>query len=169
MGIKEINFSSLSQLKFYNEHKDLAYQTVKKYLKDDFDIDDVVQSGFMKIFTKAEHIDNTKNLSGYLYVIFKNCSIDFIRNKKYNVEYVDSITGDIIEGVNYKEEMLSDIEIEMNKLSPTYHLVFKYYHIENMTHKDISEKLGICEGTSKSNLHRATKKIQKKLKDKIYE
>jgi len=169
MDVEEINFSSRSQLKFYDEHKDLAYQTVKKYLKGDFDIDDVVQSGFMKIFAKPEHINNRKNLRGYLYVMVKNRSIDFIRNKKYNVEYVDSITGDIIEGVEYKEEMLSDIEIEMYKLSPTYHLVFKCYHIENMSHKDISEKLGICEGTSKSNLHRATKKIQKKLKDKIYE
>jgi len=169
MNIEEINGSSLSQLKFYNEHKDLAYQTVKKYLKDDFDIDDVVQSGFMKIFDKPENINITKNLRGYLYVTFKNSSIDYIRKKKYTVEYIDTITGDIIEGVEYKQDMLSDIETEMNKLSPMYHLVFKCYHIENMTHKDISEKLGICEGTSKSNLHKATKKIQNKLKTKIYE
>jgi RNA polymerase sigma-70 factor (ECF subfamily) len=169
MGIEEINVSSLSQLKFYNEYKDLAYQTVKKYLKDDFDIDDVVQSGFMKIFDKPENINIAKNLRGYLYVIFKNTSLDFIRKKKYTVEYIDSITGDIVEGVEYKQDMLLDIETEMNKLSPMFHLVFKCYHIENMTHKDISEKLGICVGTSKSNLHKATKKIQKKLKDKVYE
>ena len=169
MGIEEINGSSLSQLKFYNEHKDLAYQTVKKYLKDDFDIDDVVQSGFMKIFDKPENINITKNLRGYLYVIFKNTSLDLIRKKKYTVEYIDSITGDIVEGVEYKQDMLSDIETEMNKLSPMYHLVFKCYHIENMSHRDISEKLGICEGTSKSNLHKATKKIQKKLKNRVYE
>ena len=65
--------------------------------------------------------------------------------------------------------MLLDIEIEMSKLSPMYSLVFKCYHIENMSHKDIAKKLGICEGTSKSNLHKATKNIQKKLKNKIYE
>jgi RNA polymerase sigma-70 factor (ECF subfamily) len=169
MNIGEINGSSLSQLKFYNEHKDLAYMTVKKYLKDDFDIDDVVQSGFMKIFDRPENINITKNLRGYLYVIFKNCSLDFIKKKKYTVEYVDSITGDIVEGIEYKQDMLSDIEVEMNKLSPMFHLVFKCYHIENMSHKDISEKLGICVGTSKSNLHRATKIIQNKIKTKIYE
>jgi RNA polymerase sigma-70 factor (ECF subfamily) len=169
MDLSEVNSSSLSQLKFYNEYKDLAYHTVKKYLKDDFDIDDVVQSGFMKIFNKPEYINITKNLKGYLYMIFKNSSIDYIRKKKYTVEYIDSITGDIVEGVEYKQDMLSDIETEMNKLSPMYHLVFKCYHIENMTHKDISEKLGICEGTSKSNLHKATKRIQNKLKDRVYE
>jgi DNA-directed RNA polymerase specialized sigma24 family protein len=38
-----------------------------------------------------------------------------------------------------------------------------------MSHKDIAKKLGICEGTSKSNLHKATKNIQKKLKNRIYE
>ena len=169
MNIEEINGSSLSQLKFYNEHKDLAYMTVKKYLKDDFDIDDVVQSGFMKIFDRPKNIDITKNLRGYLYVIFKNCSLDFIKKKKYTVEKVGRLTGGIVEGVEYKQEMLSDIEAEMNKLSPMFHLVFKCYHIENMAHKDISEKLGICVGTSKSNLHRATKIIQNKIKTKIYE
>jgi DNA-directed RNA polymerase specialized sigma24 family protein len=60
MSIEEINCSSVSQLKFYNEHKDLAYQTVKKYLKNDFDIGDVVQSGFMKVFTKTDHIKYKK-------------------------------------------------------------------------------------------------------------
>ena len=50
--MEEINSSSLSQLKFYNEHKNLAYGTVKKYVKDSFDIDDIVQKGFMKIFWK---------------------------------------------------------------------------------------------------------------------
>ena len=132
MSIEEINCSSVSQLKFYNEHKDLAYQTVKKYLKNDFDIGDVVQSGFMKVFTKTDHIKNIKNLRGYLYVMFKNCSLDVLKKKKNIVEYFDSITGDIIEGVEYKQEMLSDIEIEMNKLSPKFRLVFKCYHIENM-------------------------------------
>ena len=167
--MEEINSSSLSQLKFYNEHKNLAYGTVKKYVKDSFDIDDIVQKGFMKIFSHPEYLNNTKNLNGYLHVIFKNTSIDFLRKVKYNVEYDDVLTAEVIDDVGYKEEMLLDIEIEMSKLSPMYSLVFKCYHIENMTHKDIAKKLGICEGTSKSNLHKATKNIQKKLKNKIYE
>ena len=100
--MEEINSSSLSQLKFYNEHKNLAYGTVKKYVKDSFDIDDIVQKGFMKIFSHPEYLNNTKNLNGYLHVIFKNTSIDFLRKVKYNVEYDDVLTAEVIDDVGYK-------------------------------------------------------------------
>jgi RNA polymerase sigma-70 factor (ECF subfamily) len=42
------------------------------------------------------------------------------------------------------------------------------YFLEDMTHKDIATKLGINEGTSKSNLHKAKNKIKEKLKNKVY-
>ena len=43
------------------------------------------------------------------------------------------------------------------------------YYYEDLTHKEISDRLNIHEGTSKSNLHRAKNNIIKKLKNKVYE
>lgn len=164
-----INSNTLSQSRFYESYKILGYDTVKRYIKDEFDRDEVVQQGFIKIFKLVDTPIDIKNLNGYLYKIFRNCALDHLRKKKYTYEYDDNLHFDTIDEVDCKQDMLTDIDVEIEKLSPIYNLVFKCYHIENMSHKDISKKLGICEGTSKSNLHKATKRIQNKLKTKIYE
>ena len=49
----------------------------------------------------------------------------------------------------------------IQELSPAYRTVFNLYVIENYSHKEISELLGISEGTSKSNLSKAKFNLQK--------
>ena len=44
-------------------------------------------------------------------------------------------------------------------------MVFNLYVMEDMTHKDIANKLGITEGTSKSNLARAREILKRKVKE----
>ena len=58
--------------------------------------------------------------------------------------------------------------IKLSKdLTKSYGLVFNMYFLDGMTHKEISQKLNISEGTSKSNLHKAKKKIKQKIKQAI--
>jgi RNA polymerase sigma-70 factor (ECF subfamily) len=49
----------------------------------------------------------------------------------------------------------------MRLLSPGYRQVFNLFVIEGLSHEDISEKLGISVGTSKSNLSKAREKMRK--------
>ena len=55
----------------------------------------------------------------------------------------------------------------INSLSPAYKAVFNLYVLEEYTHKEIAEILGISEGTSKSNLWKAKLNLQKVLKEKF--
>ncbi len=57
-----------------------------------------------------------------------------------------------------------EIMILVQKLSPAYRTVFNLYAIEGYNHREIGEKLGISEGTSKSNLSKARMKLQESLK-----
>ena len=70
---------------------------------------------------------------------------------------------------NNRLEKIKDIKRLSEDLSEKYGLVFKMYLIENMSHQEISNELGITIGTSKSNLHKAKKKIYNELKNKKYE
>ena len=56
---------------------------------------------------------------------------------------------------------------EIEKLSPAYRTVFNLYVFEEYTHKEISEILGISEGTSKSNLSKAKMNLQNRLSIKF--
>jgi len=55
------------------------------------------------------------------------------------------------------EEIIRSIQ----ELSPGYRTVLNLYIIEGLTHDEISKRLGISEGTSKSNLAKARKQLQK--------
>jgi len=49
-------------------------------------------------------------------------------------------------------------------LSDQYRIVFNLYVIEGFSHKEISQKLNIGEGTSKSNLSRARELLKNKVR-----
>jgi RNA polymerase sigma-70 factor (ECF subfamily) len=53
----------------------------------------------------------------------------------------------------------------MQKLTPGYRIIFNLFIIENFSHEEISKRLGISIGTSKSNLARGRKQLQKILLD----
>ena len=58
----------------------------------------------------------------------------------------------------------ADVINAMQKLTPAYRTVFNLYVFEEMTHKEISDTLGISVGTSKSNLAKAKHNLKNILK-----
>jgi len=167
--IKNDNYSKTL---FFNKYKQLLYTKVYSYLKNNADIDDLIQNIFLRIYKNLHTYSHKGNFEGFISVIAKNMSIDYLRKKKKEKTIIDD---DIVIAVsNYNEYM--DYEIpnetkkveriltEMAKLPPQYQLVFKMYFLRSMTHKEISEELGIAVGTSKSNLAKAKEKIKMNLK-----
>ena len=69
---------------------------------------------------------------------------------------------------DYKEDddelSMDDVMIGLEKLSPTYKKIFKMFYLDGLSHEEISKKLGISVGTSKSNLFKAKANIKKYLK-----
>jgi RNA polymerase sigma-70 factor (ECF subfamily) len=78
-------------------------------------------------------------------------------------EEKDIVPGNVIDDLSF-QDLLSMIR----ELSPQYKMVFNLYAIDGYTHKEISEMLGISEGTSKSNLARARAILQEKVKQRYY-
>jgi len=64
---------------------------------------------------------------------------------------------------------VADVVEAMQSLSPAYKTVFNLYVMEDMSHKEVAEILGISEGTSKSNLAKAKKNLKVILKKKMKE
>ena len=55
----------------------------------------------------------------------------------------------------------------VQKLSPVYRTVFNLYVLDDYSHSEISEELGISIGTSKSNLSKAKKNLKYMILQKI--
>jgi RNA polymerase sigma factor (sigma-70 family) len=125
--------------------------------------DEYCQLGFIKVYQKMGSYKNTGPIEGWVKRIIKNTIIDELRKDKKGpiMKDIDFEILDVLD--DSPEEPLyssSDIKEAMNSLSPGYRKVFELYYFDNMTHREISEELGISEGTSKSNLFKAKENMK---------
>lgn len=137
-----------------------------QYSKDYTEAEDVLQDGFVKVFTKISQFNFNGSFEGWVRRIVVNCALE--RHRKKNLLYSVSNIQDYDYKLAYDDVMgeISSKELLglVQELSPQYKIVFNLYAIEGFSHKEIGEKLNISAGTSKSNLSRARNILQNKVK-----
>lgn len=147
-----------------------------RYVKDRDTAQEILQEGFIKIFDKLGAFDYKGSFEGWIRRIIANTAIDSIRRSKKDPFLSDNDNDfklgaeDIMVDRENLETLGMKADVAMKaiqQLSPAYRTVFNLYVLEDYSHKEISEILGISEGTSKSNLAKARMNLQKILSDKF--
>lgn len=135
-----------------------------RYISDRDTAEEVLQNGFIKIFEKLDGYDSKGSFDGWVRRIVSNTAIDHIRRTKKDpllsgedTDFVNDVEDPMVEMENNESLTLrGELALEaVQQLTPAYRTVFNLFVIENFSHKEIAEKLGITEGTSKSNLAKA--------------
>ncbi len=148
-----------------------------QYTNDRDTAQEIVQDSFIKVFEKLNLFESIGSFEGWIRRIVVNTAIDRIRKSKKDPFLTDNDNDFRLGGENPMEELenlqLSESKAELimealQQLSPAYRTVFNLYVIEDLNHKEIAEKLGISEGTSKSNLSKARANIHKLIEDKLF-
>ncbi len=127
--------------------------------------EDILQDGFIKVYTKISSYRGEGSFEGWVRKIFVNTAIEHFRKKTFLqpiTQEDESTEGNYLSVLDTLAE--KDIIELIQKLSPGYRTVFNMYVIEGYTHKQIGEALGISEGTSKSQLSRAKQILQELVK-----
>lgn len=157
-----------AQEKLYGLFSAKMFGICLRYCKNYDEAKDILQEGFLKVFSKLEQFNFAGSFEGWVRRIIVNTAIEKLRVQNRNVplEYAPELTEDIAEEdfpLVSAAEMLGMIQ----ELPAQYKMVFNLYVFEKMQHKEIAEMLGISEGGSKSNLSRARAILQEKVKNKI--
>lgn len=147
-----------------------------RYIPDRDSAQEVLQEGFIKVFEKLEAFDHKGSFEGWIRRIIANTAIDNIRKSKKNPFLTDD-DNDFKLGasdpmIEAEEMELTDIKAQfaleaIQMLSPAYRTVFSLFVLEDYSHKEISEMLGISEGTSKSNLAKAKMNLQRIINERF--
>lgn len=147
-----------------------------RYMPDRDSAQEVLQEGFIKVFEKLGAFDYKGSFEGWIRRIIANTAIDAIRKSKKD-PYLTDNDNDFKLGASDPMEEREDLEFTdlkaeiameaIQKLSPAYRAVFNLFVLEDYSHKEIAELLGISEGTSKSNLAKAKMNLQKILSEKF--
>lgn len=139
-----------------------------RYAEDNQEAEDVLQEGFIKVFSAISSFNGKGSLEGWIRKIMVNTALDSYR-KNSATKYAQEISEmDHVLGTN--DYILENMEVEgllniLRKLPEGYRMIFNMYAMEGYTHKEIGERLGISINTSKSQYSRARAYIQKMLKE----
>ena len=129
--------------------------------------EDILQDGFVTLFTHLEDYKGAGSFEGWARRIFVTTALMSLR-KKDALKMSDDLeaarglktdTASQIQNIGYKELM----NLIMT-LPPGFRTVFNMYAIEGYSHKEIGEMLGITETTSRTQLSRARIWLQEKIK-----
>jgi len=157
--------NSKAQSELYRLFSPKMYGVCLRYAKDTANAEDILQEGFVRVFTKIEQFEFKGSFEGWLRRIMVNTALEKFRkhDRLYPVEEMQ-----IYEATEWVEETISSISaaelmVMIQELPPRYRMVFNLYAIEGYSHLEIGEMMNISEGTSKSNLSRARMILQKKV------
>lgn len=147
-----------AQEQLYRHFAPLMLGVCYRYTKSVHDAEDVLQEGFIKVFTHIADYSATGELGAWIRRIMVNTALNYLKkNKKYRAEMVFTEAPlhpvtDLDPQVELDAKELAEL---IRQLPTGFQTIFNLYAIEGYTHVEIGQMLGISEGTSKSQYARA--------------
>lgn len=162
-----------AQKELYYLLRGFALKICYRYTTSNEESEEIMHEAFVKLYKNIHQFDEFRqadlliSLKGWFKRILVNTCIDQFRKKQSSVnghrltqdaENISDVTESGLDMLSYKE-----IIAAIRTLSPSYRTVFNLFVIEGLTHEEISKKLGISVGASKSNLSKARDNLRKYL------
>lgn len=156
-----------AQHMLFELHAPRMLSVCRYYIKDVYQAEEVMMNGFFKVFTNLSSFRYEGSFEGWVRRIMVRESISFLRQQK-DVEFP-------VETVDFKNEFTNNIETEIeveeiqqliDELPEGYKIVFVMYAIQGYKHQEIATILDIAESTSKSQLFKARRLLQEKIKNR---
>lgn len=159
-----------AQKELYQTYKSSMYGICLRYAKNREEAKDMLQDGFVKIYSNLYQYKPIGPLGGWMRRVMVNVCLQHIRRRK------DLFSNTDIDKVAHlyqaQEEVFTQFRekalVQMiQQLPEGYRAVFNLYVIEGYSHKEIAQQLGISESTSKSQLSRAKATLRQLLEKQI--
>ena len=149
----------------YSYFSKKMFAVCMRYAQNTLEAEDILQNGFVKIFTKQHLYTGEGSLEGWIKRIIINTAIEnYRKNKDKFTESIEENLHDVfVSHVGTDQSSYKDLLVLIQQLPLGYRTVFNLYAIEGYSHREIAEMLEISEGNSKSQLARARQWLQKKL------
>ncbi|MCB0649203.1 MAG: sigma-70 family RNA polymerase sigma factor [Saprospiraceae bacterium] len=155
----------------YNSMAPKMLAVCQRYISDIHFAEDVMVTAFVKVFEKINSFEFKGSFEGWVRRVMVNECLSFLRKKR---EMTFEIQGDVAEETEDEGGLPEGLQpgdlFEMVASLPVQsRTVFNLFVMEDYSHIQISDALGISEGTSKSQLAYARKKLRQMVLDKISE
>jgi len=161
--------------KIYKRYSNRLYIFVFGILKSQKDAEDIIQEVFIKVWDKRDKINEYLSFQSYLFTISHNTTINIIRKKLKETEFVSQLKS----LQNPTEESSNETEIEykelkerlkntINKLPQRQQQVYSLSRNEELSYKEIADKLDISVNTVENHMVKALKFVRENMSSPSY-
>lgn len=147
-----------AQEMLYKQFASIFLGICLRYVSDRTEAEDILQTGFIKIFQNLHSFRNEGSFEGWMKKIMVNSAIEHYRKFHTNLQMVElSYAENERIPSNFEEGNLqvNDLLALVQQLAPGYRIIFNLFAVDGYSHKEIATLTGISEGASKSQLSRA--------------
>jgi len=151
-----------AQNQLYLQYCDAMYNICLRMLKNQADAEDVLQLSFTDVFRKLNQYRMEASIGAWIKRIVINNCLDYLRKKKSLAEWDEKYDAVEVDQTESQEEVQYNVDAikrAMAQLSPGYRVSLSLYLFEGLDHAEIAEYLGTSVSTSKTQYHRAKKKL----------
>lgn len=138
------------------------YNVCLRMLRQPEDAEDVVQDCFVEAFSKLDSFRYESTFGSWLKRIVINKSLNHLKKKRLPITAIEDHEFHLAEEVAAAPTPAMDIQKVkkgIDSLPDGYRQIINLYLIEGYDHVEIGEILNISTSTSKSQYHRAKKKL----------
>jgi len=170
--LKNGDILAFDQLYELYSHK--LFSFVFKILKNEAEVDDIVQEVFVKIWESRNKLEDYKLLNSYIFTIAYNNSIDLIRKRISSNKYLEHLkysasinfTPTIISQIEYNE-LNNQVGMLIANLPDRQKQVYLLHREEGLTYPEIAEKLGISKNTVENHMVKALKYLRQNMDNSL--
>ena len=159
-----------AQYELYKLYHGAMYNSALRIVKDSDDAEDVMQEAFLKAFLKLDSYKGEVAFGAWLKKIVINKALDFIRTKRDFLplgETEEPEDKEVAEEYYLSDGITpEDVKAAIYRLPEGYRLVLSLILLEGYDHDEVCEILNISNATSRTQFHRAKKKLAQLLREK---
>lgn len=156
-----------------NNYKKLVIHIVFRMISNPADREDLFQDIFIKVYKNIKHFRAQSKFSTWIGKIAYNTCLNHLKKNR-----AESIEEDILnkkvrnpfsnpdplpDKLMVEKDITGHVHKEIENLNYIYRTVLTFFHLEEMSYKEISNIMSIPEGSVKSYLFRARKELKKQL------
>ena len=151
----------------YRQHSGRLFSLAVRMLGNQADAEDQLQEIFLSAHRKLESFRGEAALGTWLYRLAMNQLLDYVRSRAARTGQLTDGLDDATVLAHAAGHRLADRTIEridleraLTELPEGCRAAFLLHDVEGLEHKEVSDVLGIAEGTSKSQVHKARLKLR---------
>jgi RNA polymerase sigma-70 factor (ECF subfamily) len=151
----------------YRQHAGRLYSVACRMVGNPSDAEDLLQEIFLAAHRKLDSFRGESALGTWLYRLATNLCLDHLRSKAARTSQLTGALDDEPALSDSSSRMLAertltrmDLERALQQLPEGCRAAFVLHDIEGLEHREVAEALGIAEGTSKSQVHKARLRLR---------